>query len=283
MQAWHWLLIGIGCGVAAMIPLALVVARRVERRERELREQAAANERLAAIGTLTGGLAHEIKNPLSTIGLNLQLLSESLDDAKLAEPHGGRMRRRIDALSGEVERLRGILEDFLRFAGRMNLDREPTQLNELVDELADFYEPQASQSGVKLRAMLAPNLPEVAVDRTLIKQAVLNLLINATQAMVQARYDGKSHGGADELIIRTAASPTHVELHVTDTGPGIDEKTLARIFEPYFSTKRGGSGLGLATSRRIAEEHGGSLTVHTEPGRGSDFEIRLPLAPSSHV
>lgn len=277
MQPWHWLLIGFGCGIAAMVPLAMLVTRRVERRERELRDRVAANERLAAIGTLTGGLAHEIKNPLSTIGLNLQLLQESLDEADLDEPHLGRMRRRIQALSDEAERLRGILEDFLRFAGRMKLDREPTQLNELVDELVDFYEPQAAQSGVKLRCSLAPNLPEAAVDRTLIKQAALNLLINATQAMVQAKYDGKPHGGADELLIRTAAGPDHVELHVTDTGPGIDEPTLQRIFEPYFSTKRGGSGLGLATSRRIAEEHGGSLTVHTELGRGTSFVIRLPI------
>jgi len=116
MQPWHWLLIGFGVGVAAMIPLAVIATKRIERRERQLRERAAANERLAAIGTLTGGLAHEIKNPLSTIGLNLQLLRETLDEADIDEPHGGRMRRRIQALSAEAERLRGILEDFLRFA-----------------------------------------------------------------------------------------------------------------------------------------------------------------------
>lgn len=277
MQDWHLILIGVGLGAVAMLPLAVIATRRTQRRERQLRERAAGAERLAAIGTLTGGLAHEIKNPLSTIGLNLQLLQETLDEADLADPQGGRMRRRIDALTSEVERLRGILEDFLRFTGRMKLDREPTQLNGLVDELVDFYEPQALQSDVRLRCTLAEGLPDVVIDRKLIKQAVLNLLINATQAMVKAKYDGVAHGGADELIIRTEAEADQVVLHVIDTGPGIDEATLERIFEPYFSTKRGGSGLGLATSRRIVEEHGGSLTVHTDPGRGSDFAISLPL------
>ncbi len=276
MHELAWLLIGLGLGAAAMIPLAIVAARRTERRVRRLEQRAAGAERLAGLGTLTGGLAHEIKNPLSTIGLNLQLIRETLDEADIPEPQRGRLKRRIDSLNSEAQRLRDILEDFLRFAGRMQLEREPTQLNQLVDELVDFYSPQAEQSGVQLRSHADPSDPTLDVDRSLLKQAVLNLLINATQAMVQARYGDTPHGGAADLMVRVESTRDEVKLHVTDTGPGIDDEKLAKIFQPYYSTKKGGTGLGLATSRRIAEEHGGALTVHTEPGKGSDFVITLP-------
>ncbi len=276
MHELAWLLIGLGLGAAGMIPLAILAARRTERRVRRLEQRARSAERLAELGTLTGGLAHEIKNPLSTIGLNLQLIRETLDDADIAQPQRGRLQRRIDSLNDEAQRLRDILEDFLRFAGRMQLEREPTRLNRLVDELVDFYAPQAEQSGVQLRAQPDAADPELSIDRALLKQAVLNLLINATQAMVQARYDERPHGGATDLMVRVESTADEVKLHVTDTGPGIDAEKLQKIFQPYFSTKKGGTGLGLATARRIAEEHGGSLGVHTDQGKGSDFVITLP-------
>jgi len=278
MQPLHWFILGIGVGVAGMIPAAVWFARRTERRQRQLQQRAASAERMAELGSLTGGLAHEIKNPLSTIGLNLQLLGESIEEAKVAEPHAGRMSRRIESLTAEVDHLRGILEDFLRFAGRMQLEREPTDLNKLVDEVADFYSPQAEQSGVQLRTQLDVNVGSVAVDRSLLKQALLNLLINATQAMVQARYADTAHGGGNELMIRTQVTADGVELHVIDTGPGISDENRAKIFNPYFSTKSGGTGLGLPTTRRIAMEHGGELRVHTDTGKGSDFVIALPTS-----
>lgn len=285
MNAWLWL--GSGCllGIAVAAAVTVVLWRRAARRWQQASATAAAEaadkaaddaERFTAVARVTAGLAHEIKNPLSTIGLNLQLLRESLEEADIAEPHAGRLTRRIDALSGEVEHLRGILEDFLRFAGRMQLEREPTDLNELVEELVDFYAPQAEQSGVQLRSQLAGGLPVLEVDRSLLKQAVLNLMINATQAMVQARYGDKPHGGASDLIVRTAHGQGQVELHVIDTGPGIADDQRERVFDPYVSTKKGGSGLGLPTARRIASEHGGRIDLHSEPGRGSDFVLSLP-------
>jgi len=276
---WYgWLIAGFAAGVAAMLPLAWWAARRTERRVRRLEQRARAAERLAAIGTMTGGLAHEIKNPLSTIGLNLQLTQEALNEAEIDEPHAGRLRRRIEALSREAERLRDILEDFLRFAGRMKLDRQPVQVNDLVSELVDFYAPQAEQSGVQLRARYGEDLPDVAIDPSLIKQATLNLLINATQAMVEARYGDKPHGGAADLIVSTEAAGDEVRIHVIDTGPGISDEMLQRIFQPYFSTKKGGSGLGLSVSQRIAEEHGGRLDVHSDLGKGTAFTLALPTS-----
>ncbi len=273
-MTWFW--IGAACGVAVTIPLAVWASRRTERRMRRLTERARAAERLAQIGTLTGGLAHEIKNPLSTVGLNLQLLGESVEEAKLDEPHRGRIQRRIVALREETERLRAILEDFLHFAGRMQLDRAQTAINAVIEEVVDFYAPQAEASGVQLRSNLDAKAGEVEVDRSLIKQAMLNLLINATQAMVAARYGDDAHGGSDELMIRSAGGRDEVTIHVTDTGPGIAAQNLEKIFQPYFSTKKDGTGLGLATTRRIVEEHGGSIQVYSEPGRGSEFVMRLP-------
>ncbi|MFA7236736.1 MAG: ATP-binding protein [Phycisphaeraceae bacterium] len=280
MNTLHWLLIGVSIGIAAIIPLAMLVRRRTERRVRRLEQRARGAERLAELGTLTGGLAHEIKNPLSTIGLNLQLLRESLNDMELAEPQAGRIRRRMDAVTAEAERLRDILEDFLKYAGRIKLDCQPVSLNEMIDQVADFYSPQAEQSGVMLRTQLDPALPPVNADATLLKQAMLNLLINATQAMVQARYDQSPHGGARDLFVRTDRRGDAVEIHIIDTGPGIAAEKAHRVFEPYFSTKKGGTGLGLAVSRRIAEEHGGTLSLHTEVGKGSDFVIALPASVS---
>ncbi len=287
------LFIGIALGLLGAIPVAALWSRRTERRVRQLEARARAAERLAELGTMTSGLAHEIKNPLSTVGLNVQLLREDLDDLadqvtdqpRLQEALD-RSRHRCDTLLRESQRLKDILADFLRFAGRMELDRNPTDINALVAEMVDFYEPQAAQHGIRLRTQLAANPATLPADAGLLKQALLNLLINATQAMTDAREHAKPHGGADELIIRTenrrALDRDELHLHVIDTGPGIDPKAADKLFQPYFSTKRGGSGLGLPTARRIVEEHGGHLTVHSAPGRGTDFTLALPFDVAHH-
>lgn len=272
------ILVGVALGVLLSIPVAWLWNRQTVERIRKLEQRARTAERLAELGTLTGGLAHEIKNPLSTIGLNLQLLREDLDEVLTHAPEDqtGRARRRFDALRREVDRLRDILEDFLRFAGRMKLEKQPTDLHEVIHEIADFYEPQAAAAGVKLRCQLQADPPTAPVDAALLKQAILNLLINATQAMQIAREKDQPHGGARDLMIRTDRRGDEVELHVIDTGPGIAEDVREKVFQPYFSTKRGGTGLGLPTSRRIIEEHGGRLTLHSEVGRGTDFTVALP-------
>lgn len=284
--------LGFALGAVAAVPAAAVWSRRTERRVRRLEERARAAERLAELGTLTGGLAHEIKNPLSTLGLNVQLVQEDLSDLERGARAGGaddtaerlgRTRRRVDGLLRESHRLRDILEDFLRYAGRVELDRKPTDLNALCVELSDFFQPQADQARVSLRLDLRADPAAASVDGPLLKQALLNLMINACQAMDDARREGVPHGGCSELILRTVNRAERgdrggapIDVHVIDTGPGMDEPTAASIFRPYVSNKRGGTGLGLPTARRIAEEHGGSLTVHTAPGQGTDFTLALP-------
>jgi signal transduction histidine kinase len=284
---WIGLVAGLILAACILVPWSVHRSRRQSARARAAERRAAAAERMAEVGSMTAGLAHEIKNPLSTIGLNAQLLAEGVrelpaspDDA----PARDRLLRRVDTLRREAERLRDVLEDFLQFAGAIRLELKPTDLNEVVSELADFYQPQADHHGIRLRTDLAPKTMRAMIDATHLKQAILNLMINATQAMERHR---PADPGADppprELILRTTpgtnpdADPRW-ELHVIDTGPGIAPESLPRIFQPYYTTKAGGSGLGLPTSRRLVEEHAGRLEVHSDPGRGSDFVISLPRA-----
>lgn len=278
---------GLAVGVALAIPVIFLFTRRTVRRMEHLYQRARAAERLAEIGTLTGGLAHEIKNPLSSVNLNIQLLQEDLTELADRVPEAtdnadriGRIRRRFDSLARETQRLRDILEDFLQFAGRIRLDRSPADINSLINELTDFFEPQANAMGVRVHAQTAAALPKIELDMGLFKQALLNLMLNACQAMEQQTGDD-SETCPRELIVRSlpraAKEGGGVTVHVTDTGPGIPDEAIGKLFQPYYSTKKGGTGLGLPTARRIIEEHGGSIHVHSEMGRGTDFIIALPL------
>jgi len=286
VNAWVALAVGLIVGAAAMAIGASAYLRRHLRRVREAERRARGAERLAEIGAMTGGLAHEIKNPLSTIGLNAQLLAESIAELPIEPDEKGRLDRRIGSLRREVDRLRGILQDFLEYAGELRLDRRPADLNTVVEELVDFFMPQARKQGVRLMADLKAQPSACLIDVPHIKQAVLNLMLNAVEAMATAgREAGPEQAGAapppKELILRTergssATGGAQLKLHVIDTGPGIGPETLEKIFRPYFTTKSGGSGLGLPTTRRIIEAHDGRIDVHTAPGQGTDFAITLP-------
>ena len=238
-------------------------ARRAERR-------AAEAERLAELGSMTGGLAHEIKNPLSTVGLNAQLVDEGIRELDLPEEETAPLLRRVEALGREADRLKDILTDFLQFAGQVRLDPEPTDIVSVLEELADFFHPQAEARGVVLRADLPRKRVVIPVDVGLIKQAVLNLMLNAVQAM-QSNSEKER-----DLILRLETTTEEARIHVIDTGPGVPDDMRETIFHPYVSGSPGGSGLGLPTTRRIAEEHGGSVSLEVLPGRGSDFIIHLP-------
>jgi signal transduction histidine kinase len=244
----------IGAGLVALAYRRFVL---LERRAREA-------ERLAELGTLTSGLAHEIKNPLSTVQLNLQLLSEDLDPRDVNQH---RVIHRLQVVQRETGRLREILDDFLRYAGKMELDRKPTDLNDLLEELVDFFAPQAQYQKVQLRLRRDDGPLMANVDAKFVKQAVLNLMLNGVQAM--------PNGG--ELILSAKIQDDFARLDVIDTGGGVPPEALQNIFLAYYSTKRGGTGLGLAISQRIAKEHGGQLKVETEAGKGSDFYLLLPI------
>jgi signal transduction histidine kinase len=250
------LLLGLLCAAGA----ALAAYRTVLRFQRRARHA----ERLAELGTLTGGLAHEIKNPLSTVQLNLQLLQEELSPG---DPTHDRLLRRLTTIQRETSRLRDILDDFLRYAGKLELDRHEVDLNLLLEELVDFFHPQAQLQRVQLRLKKSEQPILVHVDTKLIKQALLNLMINAQHAM--------SDGG--EMILSTSRTAGEALIDVIDTGAGIPPENMNDIFKAYYSTKKGGTGLGLPMTRRLIEEHGGWLTVRSEVGKGSDFTIHLPI------
>jgi len=276
------LIIGVGLGLLlASIAWYALVGRRIERAFRAERQTIEA-ERLAELGAMTSGLAHEIKNPLSSIVLTAQLLREGVHDANLPEADAVPLIRKVNMLASETTRIRAILEDFLRYAGRFRLDRQPHDLRELVDELRDFLLPQSEAASVLLRTDLPHEAVTVSVDADLIKQALLNLMLNAMQAM-----EATTASAHKELILRVERSPANPRqpaeavIHIIDTGPGIDPSRHEEIFRPYVTARRGGSGLGLAVARRIVEEHGGKLTLFSEVGKGSDFQIRIPMTGST--
>jgi signal transduction histidine kinase len=225
-------------------------------------------EQYTEIAVLAGGLAHEIKNPLSTIRLNLQLLAEDFEEA--TEIREQRTLQKIRTLERECQRLQDILDEFLRFAriGVEDLRRTGCDLNAVVREMIDFLTPQATELGIELVPYLQSGLPLVRLDRELFKQALLNLLLNAQNAMPA--------GG--QIVLQTQPVQGNVQLHVIDSGVGMDADTMSKVFRPFFSTRKDGSGLGLPTTRKIVEAHLGTITVQSEVGRGTRFTITLPAA-----
>jgi signal transduction histidine kinase len=224
-------------------------------------------DKLAEMVRLVGALAHEIKNPLSTIQLNMELLAEDLSDEQ--DPRNRRALAKVRLVERECQRLTSLLEDFLNFAKARRLKLEPANLNHQVQQMLQFFAPKAKESGIEVIDYLASDLPTVLLDREAFQGALLNLVLNAQQAM--------PGGGA--LVLRTSVRGNGVALDLIDTGKGIDEEMREHIFDAFFSTKPGGSGLGLPTARKIIEAHGGQITVQSEVGRGTQFTIHLPIPP----
>ena len=230
---------------------------------------------LEFLGAVAGGLVHEIRNPLSTMNVTLQLLQEEFpEDAE--DGRAKRTARRLKSLLGEVSRLEEILDDFLRYAGIRRLNLSQVDLNRVLEEVTGFMMPECARAGIDLAFYPDRNLPIMRVDERLVKQAVLNLLLNAVQAI--EGMPPEERPSEQQLIVRTRLEGEMARVDVIDTGPGIPAHVGEKVFEVYYSRKKTGSGLGLPTARRIAEEHGGSLTFQSEEGKGTNFVLRLPLA-----
>jgi signal transduction histidine kinase len=221
------------------------------------------------LAELAGGFIHEIKNHLNTLSLNLQLLAEDFEN-----PQTPRERQALDRttrLTDECRRLVDLSNDFLRFARVTDLHREPADLGEVIARMLDFLGPTARAQGVEINWYPAADLPPVLLDKEMFEKVLLNLMLNAEDAMPQ--------GGT--LTLQARAEDGWVALDVIDTGCGMDAALAERAFAPFVTNKPGGNGLGLATARKIVRAHGGDVTVQSEPGRGTKFTIRLPAVGSA--
>ena len=215
------------------------------------------------IARLAGALAHEIKNPLSTIRLNLDLMAEDL-----TPPETQRERRtalKLETVRNECKRLQNLLDEFLNYARARSLQLRPGNLNSVVQSVLDFFMPAALDSGIELSAYLSNDLPSVMLD---------DESKNASQSEVVSQ-DAKAEN-IGRIMVRTRAEPESVVLEIIDDGPGMNKAVAQKCFEAFYSTKRGGSGLGLPTVKQIVEAHNGKVEVQTEEGKGTRFIITLP-------
>lgn len=226
----------------------------------QLEDQIDLAAKLAALGRLTSGVAHEVRNPLNAMVLQLELLKSKLQD------QGEQVEPQLDILSAEIRRLDRVVRTFLDFTRPIEIRPVETDVAGLIREVFTLAEPQARENNVRLLLEPDGSMPPVRLDRDLFKQALLNLVLNGCQAMPS--------GG--ELRITPHAFPHHVELEIADQGVGIPPEARKNIFFLYFTTKPGGNGVGLAMAYRIIQLHNGSIDFSSEVDRGTTFRVSLP-------
>jgi signal transduction histidine kinase len=218
--------------------------------------------KLAALGRLTSGVAHEVKNPLNAMMIHVELLKEQLEDSS---PD---VRQSLDVIGGEIRRLDRVVQGFLRFMRPQELTLKPVDLNGMLQSVGALLEAESQSHGVRFVFELDAALPPVSADEELLRQAFINILQNAEQAM--------PHGGS--VRIRTRPEGTDwVRVAVTDQGVGIAPEDLDKIFKLYYTSKPGGSGIGLSIVYRVVQLHDGTVEAKSQPGRGTALIVRLPV------
>lgn len=235
------------------------MAAAIEEREHRLIR----SERLATVGRMAAHITHEIRNPLASLGLNVELLADEVG------PDNQEAHRLVTSIGKEVDRLSEITETYLRFVRLPKPKPERLELGGIAASVLEFAASELSLARIEVETRLEPNLPEVVADESQLRQALLNLVRNAKEAM---------EGGGRLRVEVGRAGDGHVRLLLADSGPGIPPENLASIFEPFFSTKTKGTGLGLALVQQIVSEHGGRIEVDCPPGGGTRFTIVLPVA-----
>jgi signal transduction histidine kinase len=216
---------------------------------------------------MSAQITHELRNPLSSIALNAELIEEDL--RRLDDADVGEALTLLQAIGREVDRLTDVTEQYLRFARLPKPELEEEDVNGVIEGLLSFMAEELAARGVRVEKTLAP-LPPVPIDENQIRQALMNIVRNASEAISETRRAGI-------IRVRTACGPSEVRIEIEDTGPGMTADVRSKIFDPFFSAKRGGTGLGLALVHQIVAEHHGEVTCVSEPGAGARFTLTLPL------
>lgn len=265
------------------VPSRVWVALMQDVTERRLRvEEQARAHRLSSLALLTSGLAHEIKNPLNSIDIHAQILLAEASAAGEGGVDPEKVERAARVVREETERLVRIVDDFIQSARPQGATTEPQRLNRVVEDVARIFESECERAGIALRLDLDPDLPPQPLDARLLLQAIRNLVRNAIEAIRDAprppREEGDPEPEPPAILLRTRLRDDRAILEVADNGPGIPQEDLKRIFEPYYTTKTSGTGLGLMVVYRVVAEHGGELRVDSREGFGARFRVSLPLA-----
>lgn len=229
----------------------------------------AAEEKQRLLSRLLARLAHEIRNPLSSLDIHVQLLEEDL--ARLAPEIRDKLAGRLEIVHGELRRLENIVKHFLRLARPSELNVERVDVAETVAHVCALLRPEAQEREIEIREQVDASLPALSADRVQLTQALLNLLINALQAVERRGWIEVSAAHRSECVV----------IGVRDTGPGVPREKVSAIFEPYYTTKPDGSGLGLWIAQQIALAHGGNISVENLPEGGARFALRLPCGGTS--
>lgn len=231
----------------------------------------AAEEKQRLLSRLLARLAHEIRNPLSSLAIHVQLLEEDL--GQVAPPLKAQTAGRFEIIRSELQRLENLVRQFLSLAAPSSVDLQTVEVAEVVRYVCELLRPEAAERKIEIAMDLPESLPPLSADPGQLKQALINLVINAIQAV--------EHNGRIEIVVRADPSAGTFSLQVSDNGPGVPGERKSAIFEPFFTTKSEGSGLGLWIVQQIATAHGGAVTVNDRANGGAAFTLQLPLRETS--
>jgi len=256
----------VDAGYVNLYGLDITERKQAEEREKELQQQLNLSSRLAAVGELAAGVAHEINNPLTGIlGFSQRLLRKSTDEE---------IRQDLERIHNEAQRMVKVMDNLRTFTRRREPKKEYSDVNDILQEALGLRAYELKTSDIEVVTSLVPGLPKTMVDFQQIQQVFLNIILNAEQAMSEASGGGK-------LTIKTQEGKGGIRISFTDDGPGIPAEHLDKLFDPFFTTRRekGGTGLGLSICHGIVAEHAGKIYAKSKPGKGATFFVELPLSP----
>jgi len=242
-----------------LIIVTIIVINRIFAAMLRLEERVLAGDKLKSLAQLSAGVAHEIRNPLGIISGNAELLKEAVGEDK-------DRKELVDHIISETERLEKILRNYLEFSKPATLENSYQNINEILEKTLQLCQHQLHNEGIVVNKQFQEDLPPVRLDAQRMIQVFLNLILNAKEALLQGGW----------LTIRSVSEDRSILIEIIDSGMGINPENMNKIFEPFYTTKKTGSGLGLSIAKRIVEEHHGTIEIKSEPGKGTTARVILP-------